>query len=64
MKTNLKIRPRIKNKRVASSSKETQEIIEQQKQDALLEGPARRHREDVMHLSISDMQTPPYEAES
>lgn len=58
MKTNVKSRTRIKNTCIASSSKETQDLIDQQKHDALLEGAARRHREDVMHLSLSDIQTP------
>jgi hypothetical protein len=59
MKTKGKIKSRISNKLIVPPSKKEQEIIDQQNQDALREDAARRHREDVMHLSIADTKTPP-----
>jgi hypothetical protein len=59
MKTKVKIKSRIMNKHIIAPSKKEQEIIDQQNRDVLQEDAARRHREDVMHVSIADTRTPP-----
>jgi hypothetical protein len=59
MKTKVKIESSIMNKHTIPPAKKKQEIIDQQNHDALLEDAARRHREDVMHVPLSDTRTPP-----
>jgi predicted ThiF/HesA family dinucleotide-utilizing enzyme len=59
MKKKVKIKSTIANKHIIRPSKTEQEIIDQQNRDALQEDAARRHREDVMHVTIADTRTPP-----
>jgi hypothetical protein len=59
MKKKVKIESRSINKHIISPSKKEQEIIDQQNREVLQEDAARRHREDVMHVTIADTKTPP-----